>query len=263
MGTTQLGLLEFCTVSKDKPIELIPWQFSIIVSHDESFNVFLWQVAATSSAAIVFISFHRSVETIKLWPWSGIRDSNSQHLLGGQGCFQLHQFRINKTLINSYFWLTVKCSFKKIAECVFQYNYYIIIYFKSQIFDFQISSKPLLVPSFLVLYPQSHRDLLPHKRATMEKGHAPRWAAFTESAISVYITPKGTLSTRGGWAIAFLRPRTAGSGVGHSALRWTTYHHRGHNNLLARLGRLELPHQLLDYSLFSKQLPYQIRLTTA
>lgn len=40
MGTTQLGLLEFGTVSKDKPIELTPWQFSVIVSHDESFNVF-------------------------------------------------------------------------------------------------------------------------------------------------------------------------------------------------------------------------------
>ena len=32
---------------------------------------------------------------------------------------------------------------------------------------------------------------------------------------------------------------------------------------MARLGRLELPHRLLDYSRFSKPLPYQIRLTTA
>ena len=57
MDTTQLGLLEFGTVSKDKPIELTPWQFSVIVSHDESFNVFALTSRRNQQRCTCF-SFH-------------------------------------------------------------------------------------------------------------------------------------------------------------------------------------------------------------
>ena len=139
MGTTQLGLLEFGTVSKDKPIELTPWQFSIIVSHDESFYVFLWQVAATSNVALVFHFIYEGLwkqETFDLGAEYETRTRNT--CLEGKDVPNYTNSALTRHIFNSYLLITIQMllKFLKFAVCVFQYKYYIIIYFKSQIFDF-------------------------------------------------------------------------------------------------------------------------------